>query len=268
MKDAHQLEEQQIILLNLIDSKLFTIAHPIVQWGSNITDILDELQSIFFLFALQVTESGHMAHPALTTSQIQDYFVAQFITGLLDLNLKSILRLLGPQSLQQAVALVKQSQASDSNVLVVNTLSADQATPDQACQLCNTVIHVAVDCKKFNVAQRKANPNGFQPHSSKICIKQVHNTHHSMNLSYVMLILTHGICKGHAIIKMLNGSQALSQSTIPILPIMGNTRVIAEHSLIQATNHLTNQKTNQAPDGDVPIQSGGQTNATSITTLR
>ena len=63
-----------------------------------------------------------------------------------------------------------------------------------------------------------------------------------MNLGHIMLILTHGICRGHAVIKILNGSQALSQSAIPILPIMGNTRVIAEHSLIQAANHLTIQK--------------------------
>ena len=71
-----------------VDSKLFTIAHPIVQRGSNITDILDKLQSIFSpedalstklstfqnikqapgesinLFALHVTESGHAAHSA------------------------------------------------------------------------------------------------------------------------------------------------------------------------------------------------------------
>ena len=253
MKDAHQLEEPQTILLSLIDSKLFTIAHPIVQRGSNITDILDELQSIFspedvlstklsafqnlkqapgesiILFALRVTESGHAAHPALTTSQIQDYLVAQFITGLLDSNLKSILRLLGPQSLQQAITLVKRSQAPDSDVSVVNTLSADRATPDQACQLCNTVGHVVVNFKKFNVTQRKANPKGFQstfsaPRQQNL-IKQVHNAHHSMNLGHVMLILTHSICRGHAVIKILNGSQTLSQSAIPILPIMGKTRL-------------------------------------------
>ena len=37
MKDAYQLEQQQAILLSLIDPKLLTIAHPIVQRGSNIT---------------------------------------------------------------------------------------------------------------------------------------------------------------------------------------------------------------------------------------
>ena len=92
----------------LIDPKRLTIAHPIVQQGSNITIILDELQSSFSpedalskklsafqnirqapgesnsLFAIRVTEGGQSVHPALTTSQIQDYLVTQFITGLID----------------------------------------------------------------------------------------------------------------------------------------------------------------------------------------
>ena len=126
MTDADQLDQQKAILLSLIDQKLFAIAHPIVQSGSDIKVILDDLQTMFSpeeeigtklsTFhslkqspgeAVNLFEAGLAAHPTLSSDQLQDYLVTQFIAGLLDSNLKSTLRLLSPQTLQQAVTLVQ-----------------------------------------------------------------------------------------------------------------------------------------------------------------
>ena len=60
------------------------------------------------------------------------------------------------------VTLVKRSQNSDSTTAEVNSLSTEKPTSNQTCQLCNNVGHVASNCKKFHITQRKANPNGFQ----------------------------------------------------------------------------------------------------------
>ena len=183
MKDATELEQQKSILLSLLEPKIFELAYPIVSRGSHIMWILDELQSLLSpdeelstkltqfqslaqlpgesvsQFAIRVTAKGRDVHPTLEGPHLQAYLVPQFISGLRDAQLKNMIRLLGPESIQKAVALVKRSSEGETNP-IVSVVEAKEK-PKLVCQLCTNLGHTAQQCRKFKVAQRKANPKGF-----------------------------------------------------------------------------------------------------------
>lgn len=188
MRDSHDISQQRAILLSLLDPKIFAIAHPVVSEGSSIEQILDELQSLFSpedeiatklttfqnlkqipgesinQYGLRIADKGYLAHPNLAPKVLQAYLVAQFVSGLIDSNLKNTIRLLGPNSLQQAILLVKRTQIADSSPISISTVAVEPVQPQSTsitCQLCQMGNHIASQCRKFNVQQRKANPNGF-----------------------------------------------------------------------------------------------------------
>ena len=183
--DAQSVHQQKAILLSLIDEKIFTIAHPIVSKGENIRHILNELQSLFSpeeemstkltnfqslkqlpgesinQYAIRIADKGRQAYPNLPDESLQAYLVMQFISGLQDINLKSTIRMLGPQSLQQAITLVKRSQPNDMSQISISMTTIPNKQQHLICQLCNRHGHGAIACRKYNIAQKKANPNGF-----------------------------------------------------------------------------------------------------------
>ncbi len=159
------------------------LAYPIVCRGLHIVSILDELQSLLSpdeelgtklmqfqslaqlpgesvsQFAIRITAKGRDAHPTLEGPHLQAYLVPQFILGLRDTQLKNMIRLLGPDSIQKAVTLVKRSSEGETNPIVSAVTTKEQ--PQLACQLCTNFGHTAQQCRKYKVAQRRANPNGF-----------------------------------------------------------------------------------------------------------
>ena len=202
VQDAQNVHQQKAILLSLIDEKIFTIAHPIVSKGENIRHILDELQSLFSpeeemstkltnfqslkqlpgesitQYAIRIADKGRQAYPNLPDESLQAYLVMQFISGLQDANLKSTIRMMGPQSLQQAITLVKRSQPNDMSQISVSMTTIPNKQQHLICQLCNRHGHGAIACRKYNIAQKKANPNGFTTtHSTYVSRDDKDNAH-------------------------------------------------------------------------------------------
>ena len=182
IRDVRDLETQKSLLLGLMEHRLFPIVQPIVSRGQSLQQILDEMQVLFSpeeelgtklaafqalyqlpgeniqRFAVRVTELGHEAHPDLNERSIQGYLVAQLLKGLQNTALKETIRLLGPQTLHQAVQLVKRAQTGQ----IHTTIAQIRSESEIICQLCKICGHTAQTCRKFQVSQRKANPNGFQ----------------------------------------------------------------------------------------------------------
>jgi len=99
------------------------------------------------------------------------------VAGLLNSNLRGTLKLFAPQNLQQAVTLVKRSAHTESSITStnsVNAISEHQIKPKESCQACNSIGHTALQCRKFRIVLRKANPNGFQATYPQ----QNHNSNH------------------------------------------------------------------------------------------
>jgi hypothetical protein len=184
VQDIRDIEQQKTILLSLIDPQIFTIAHSIVHSGYNMAEILTEMQNTFnpvdelttqlatfqqlrqrpgeniSQFAIRITELGQLIYADLPNSTLQSYLVMQFISGLLDENLKTTIRLFGPETLQKAVLLVRRTQPAQNDSVSVATTNVPPANMT-TCQLCQSTAHKAPACPKFKIGQKKANPNGF-----------------------------------------------------------------------------------------------------------
>jgi hypothetical protein len=184
VQDIRDIDQQKTILLSLIDPQIFAIAHNIVHSGYDMSDILNELQNTFnpedelttqlatfqqlkqrpgenvSQFAIRITDMGQQIYADLPNSTLQSYLVMQFISGLLDEQLKTTIRLFAPDTLQKAVLLVRRTQPSQNrSVSVAATIVP--TTSKNTCQLCQSPTHKAPACSKFKIGQKKANPNGF-----------------------------------------------------------------------------------------------------------
>ena len=107
-------------------------------------------------FTIHITANGCNVHPTLEGPHLQAYLVPQFISGLRDTQFKNLIRLLGPDSIQKAVALVKCSSEGEINPIVPVVETKKQ--PKIVCQLCTNFGHTAQWCRKYKVAQCRVNP--------------------------------------------------------------------------------------------------------------
>ena len=183
IKDVQYLKA---LLLSLIDTDLFSVAYPVVQKGQNINIVLNELQNIFSpieefsttllefqnttqhigetvqQFSIRIAKVGRRAHTALPENQLQVYLVHQFLTGLVDPNIKNTVRMLGPTTLQQAVLMAKRANSQKTNhcEAAINKLSLDN--DKISCQWCGKYGHIARECRSLLASKRTA----FRPNSN------------------------------------------------------------------------------------------------------
>jgi hypothetical protein len=190
LKQTDDLEQQKAILLSLIETNLFAIAHPVVEKGTSLPAILCELQTLFnpvdeigtrlskfqdtvqlpgqgvSQYALKITELGRLAHPCANEDHLQDILVNQFVAGLQDSSIKGTLRLLAPKTLHEAVALVKRTIGAEPMSESTAKIAALKVGPKTEpilrpnCPLCRQTTHSdAFQCPNFKVVPAGSNDN-------------------------------------------------------------------------------------------------------------